>query len=127
MRFPVPRAAATGAVLALGLTGCQTGPTLAQRLHAYVGQPESVIVQGLGVPNRSITTGGIKYLAYDWQSTQIMPGAPVFTGWGWGPYGGWGGGFYGAPAIITLGCEATFQMGPGDVAVAVVFRGNNCG
>jgi len=120
----------------LALAGCQTGPTLSQRLHAYIGQPEQAIVQALGVPQRSITTGGVKYLAYDWQNTQVIPGsggfgwgAPGWGGPGWGP---WGGGFYAPPTVVVTGCEATFQMGPsgqsggGEVAVAVVLRGNGC-
>ncbi|GAB0119319.1 hypothetical protein [Acidisoma sp. 7E03] len=117
----------------LALAGCQTGPTLSDRLHAYIGQPEQAIVQGLGVPARTITTGGVKYLAYDWQNTQIIPGSGGF-GWGWGgdPWGPWGGGFYAPPTVVVTGCEATFQMGPsgqpggGEVAVAVVLRGNAC-
>ncbi len=44
-----------------------------------------------------------------------FPGQPAFPGWGWGGFGGWGGGFYAPPAVVTTGCEATFQMGPGDV------------
>lgn len=122
-----------GAALALGLASCQTGPTLSQRLHAYIGQPEQAIVQGLGVPARTITTGGVKYLAYDWQNTQVIPGSGGY-GWGWGgdPWGPWGGGFYAPPTVVVTGCEATFQMGPsgqpegGEVAVAVVLRGNAC-
>jgi hypothetical protein len=127
MRLSSPRRLTAGlaSLLLFGLAGCQTGPTLSQRLHVYIGQPEAVIVQGLGVPQRSITTGGIKYLAYDWQNTQVIPGG---AGWGWGggPWGPWGGGWYAPPAVITTGCEATFQMGPGDVAVAVILRGNAC-
>ena len=130
MRFSSLSLGAPGALLLLGLASCQTGPTLSQRLHAYIGQPESVLVQGLGVPNRSITTDGITYLAYNWQNTQVIPGG---AGWGWGggPWGPWGGGWYPPATVVTTGCEATFQMGPsgtgtGDVAVAVILRGNAC-
>lgn len=129
MRLPPMPRAGSAALLLLGLASCQMGPTLSERLHAYIGQPEQAIVQGLGVPARSITTGGITYLAYVWQNTEIIPGE---GGWGGGPWGPWGGGWYAPPAVITTGCEATFQMGPsgqpggGDVAVAVVLRGNAC-
>ncbi|GAB0112548.1 hypothetical protein [Acidisoma sp. C75] len=110
----------------LGLAGCATGPSLAQQMHALVGQPEQVIVQQLGVPNRSITAGGITYLAYQFQNTQVIPSGGF--GFGWGGYDGWANGFYAPPpTVIVTGCEATFQMGPGDVAVAVVLRGNDCG
>lgn len=130
MRLSLLRPAAFGGIL-ISLAACQMGPTLSQRLHAYIGQPEPAIVQGLGVPARSITTGGITYLAYVWQNTEVIPGD---GGWGWGggPFGPWGGGWYTPPAVITTGCEATFQMGPsgqpggGEVAVAVVLRGNAC-
>lgn len=133
MRLSLPRF--LGLTTMLALAGCQTGPTLSQRLHAYIGQPEQAIVQGLGVPARSITTGGVKYLAYDWQNTQIIPGSGGGFGWGWGggPWGPWGGGgFYDPPTVVLMACEATFQMGPsgqpdgGEVAVAVVLRGNAC-
>jgi hypothetical protein len=135
MRFLPNCSGLAGTLLLLGLAGCQTGPTLSQSLHAYIGQSETAIVQGLGVPARSITTGGIKYLAYDWQNTQVIPGAGPAFGWGggpWGPWGGWGGGWYAPTTVISASCEATFQMGPsgtgqGEVAVAVVLRGNACG
>ncbi|MBW4023716.1 MAG: hypothetical protein HIU92_11365 [Proteobacteria bacterium] len=118
------------AIVSLALAGCAVGPTLPQRLEAYVGQPESVLVQGLGVPTRSITTGGIKFLAYDWQSQTVIPGSPGYVGWGWGGYGP-GFGVLGAgwptpPAVITTGCEATFQMSPADTVVAFTLRGNAC-
>jgi hypothetical protein len=132
MSFTSPRIGLLGLLALGGLAGCATGPTLAQRMHALVGQPESVLVQQLGVPNRTITAGGVKYLAYTYQNTQVVPGSSFGFGWGgYGPWGGgygpWGGSFYAPPSVIVTGCEATFQMGPGDVAVAVVLRGNNCG
>lgn len=133
MRFASRLIAPLGAIFVLGLTACQTGPTLSERLHAYIGQPEQAIVQGLGVPARTITTGGITYLAYVWQNTQVIPGSPGPWGpWGGGAWGPWGGGFYDPPTVVVTGCEATFQMGPsgqpggGDVAVSVILRGNAC-
>jgi hypothetical protein len=133
MRLTPMSRAGSAALLLLGLASCQMGPTLAQRLQAYIGQPEQAIVQGLGVPARTITTGGITYLAYVWQNTQVIPGSPGPWGpWGGGPWGPWGGGFYDPPTVVVTGCEATFQMGPsgqpggGDVAVSVILRGNGC-
>ena len=87
---------AFGTSLALSLAGCAIGPSLATRLQAYVGQPESVLVQGLGVPNRTIATGGRKFVAYDWQSSTLIPGSPGFAGFGWGGFGGPG---FGAPGF----------------------------
>ena len=122
----IPRAA-LGAALALCLTGCEVGPSLATRLQAYVGQPEAVLVQGLGVPNRTITSGGIKFLAYDWQSSTIIPGNPGFVAWGWGGLGPWGVGWAIPPTIVVTGCEATFQMTPADAVATFTLRGNACG
>ena len=120
---PISRAA-----LLLSLAGCAVGPSLATRLQAYVGQPETVLVQGLGVPNRTITSAGITFLAYDWQSSTVIPGDPGFVGWGWGGYGpSWGIGFPTPPTVITTGCEATFQMTPADTVAAFTLRGNACG
>jgi hypothetical protein len=128
----IPRAA-LGAALLLFLAGCQVGPSLAQRLQGYVGQPETVLVQGLGIPNRTITSGGIKFLAYDWQSSTVIPGTPGFVGYyGWGGYGApgfgaWGGGWAVPPVVVTTGCEATFQISPADTVAAFTLRGNACG
>ena len=103
--------AALGAALLLALAGCQVGPGLATRLQAYVGQPETVLVQGLGIPNRTITSGGIKFLAYDWQSSTVIPGDPGFVAWGWGGYGPpgfgqWGVGWATPPTVVLTGCES---------------------
>jgi hypothetical protein len=122
----IPRVA-LGTALLVSLAGCATGPSLATRLQAYVGQPETALVQGLGVPNRTITTGGIKFLAYDWQSSAVIPGQPAFAAWGWGGFGPWGGGFYAPPTVVVTGCEATFQMTPADTVAAFTLRGNACG
>jgi hypothetical protein len=129
----IPRAP-LGTALLLALAGCATGPSLATRLQAYVGQPETVLVQGLGVPSRTITTGGITFLAYDWQSSAVIPGDPGFVAWGWGGFGfgppglgPWGGGFYAPPAVVTTGCEATFQLSPAATVTAFTLRGNACG
>jgi hypothetical protein len=122
-----PRAA-LGTALLLFLAGCEIGPSLATRLQAYVGQPETVLVQGLGIPNRTITSGGIKFLAYDWQSSTIIPGSPGFVGYGWGAFGPWGGGWAPVPpVVVTTGCEATFQLTPADTVAAFTLRGNACG
>jgi hypothetical protein len=126
----IPRVA-LGTALLVSLAGCATGPSLATRLETYVGQPETALVQGLGVPNRTITTGGVRFLAYDWQSSAVIPGQPAFAAWGWGGFGPgfgpWGGGFYAPPTVVVTGCEATFQMTPADTVAAFTLRGNACG
>jgi hypothetical protein len=125
----LPRAA-LGTALLLSLAGCQIGPSLATRLRAYVGQPETALVQGLGIPNRTITSGGVKFLAYDWQSSTVIPGSPGFVGWGgFGApgFGQWGSGWATPPVVVTTGCEATFQMTPADTVGGFTLRGNDCG
>ena len=126
LSHPVTRAA-FGTGLFLSLAGCQIGPSLATRLQAYVGQPETALVQGLGVPTRTITSGGIRFLAYDWQSSTVIPGDPGIVGWGWGGVGPWGGGWATPPVVVTTGCEATFQMSAADTVATFTLRGNDCG
>ena len=122
----IPRSA-LGAALLLFLAGCEIGPSLGKRLQAYIGQPETALVQGLGVPSRTITSGGIRFLAYDWQSSTVIAGDPGFAGWGWGGFGQWGGGWAAPPVVVSTGCEATFQMSPADTVAAFTLRGNDCG
>ena len=126
LSLSLPRAA-LGTILVLSLAGCEIGPSLSKRLQAYVGQPETVLVQGLGVPSRTITSGGITFLAYDWQSSAIVPGYAGFVGWGMDGFGPWDGGLAAPPVILTTGCEATFQMTPAATVAAFTLRGNACG
>ena len=57
-------------------------------LSRFVGQPESTLVQQMGVPTRSFETGGVRYLAYNEHRINLIPTfpsySPFFTGW----YGG---------------------------------------
>ena len=104
------------------LAGCVD--QVAQResvLDRFVGQPESALVQQMGVPNRTYETGGVKYLAYDQRRVEIVPSfpsySPFFTGW-------YGGGF--PPQVIDLQCETTFAISGGTVR-SFTIRGNACG
>ena len=104
------------------LAGCTN--QLAQRqayLSQFIGQPESALVQQMGVPNRNYETGGVKYLAYDERRIDIIPGpptyAPVYLGW-------YGAGF--PPQVVELTCETTFEINAGTVK-AFTLRGNACG
>jgi hypothetical protein len=107
---------------AIALVGCTD--QLAQRqayLSQFVGQPESALVQQMGVPTRSYETGGVKYLAYDEHRIDIIPGGPTYAPF----YMGW----YGAsfpPQVIELSCETTFEVAAGTVK-AFTLRGNACG
>jgi hypothetical protein len=110
----------------LVLTGLSAGcvDQLAARqasLSRLVGQPESALVQQMGVPNRTYETGGVKYLAYDDRRIEVTPAFPSY-----GPYfGGWyGGGF--PPQVLDLQCETTFEVSDSTVR-AFTLRGNACG
>jgi len=113
-------------VLALLLGGCVN--QLAQReafLSQFVGKPDSVLVQQLGVPTRSFTTNGVQYLAYTESRVDIIPGMPAYP-YAWGaPFWGWyGGGF--PPQVVNLTCETTFAV-TGGIVRSFTLRGNACG
>jgi hypothetical protein len=104
------------------LAGCVNQPAAHQPWFGQlVGQPEAVLVQQMGVPNRTYETGGVKYLAYDERRVDIIPGYPsynpFFTGW-------YGGGF--PPEVVDLRCETTFEIA-GGVVQSFTQRGNACG
>lgn len=97
---------------------------LAQRqafLNRFVGQPETVLVQALGVPDRSYRTGGIAFLAYVDRRIETLP-SPFSAGPWW--LGWYNGGF--PPQVVTLECDTTFQV-QGGIVRSYVLRGNDCG
>jgi len=104
------------------LAGCVD--QLAKReayLKQFIGQPEAAVVQAMGVPTRSIETGGVKYLAYTEHRVDIVPGTPSYGPW----FSGWyGGGF--PPQVVEWNCETTFAITDGKVA-NYTLRGNACG
>ena len=109
-------------VLAGLLAGCVD--QLAAReayLSRFVGQPESTLVQQMGVPTRSFETGGVRYLAYNEHRINLIPTfpsySPFFTGW-------YGGGF--PTQVVELRCETTFEVADGTVKTFTL-RGNACG
>jgi hypothetical protein len=111
--------------IALVLTGLAAGcgNQLAEReamLNRFVGQPESAVVQQMGVPSRTYETGGVKYLAYSEHRIDIVPGFPAYTPF----WPGWYGGGI-PPQVIELRCETTFEVTQGTVR-AFTLRGNAC-
>lgn len=89
-------------------------------LSKFVGQPDSAVVQAMGVPTRTYETGGVKYLAYDEHRVDLIPATPTY-----GPYYlGWYNAF--PPQVIQLDCETTFEVVEGKVR-SFNLRGNACG
>ncbi|HUZ65508.1 MAG TPA: hypothetical protein VMU82_17525 [Acetobacteraceae bacterium] len=114
------------AFILLLLAGCtfRPVPSLSTRMSVYIGDTETQLVQGLGVPTRSYAVGGRKFLAYDDRHLDVIPGDPGFGPWG-PPFGfGWYGGF--PPQVVETGCETTFEVKQGHV-VSFSLRGNACG
>jgi len=109
----------------LALTGCTTGPSLAVKMSAYVGQPESVLVSNLGVPDRRLELDGVTYFAYVRHEISYWPGTfgygPVYYGY-YGPIFP-GGGF--PPYYRDYRCTATFAIKDKRVQ-SFTLRGNDC-
>ena len=109
--------------VALGATACTS--YTAQRaafLNSLVGQPETVVVEQLGVPARVYETGGHRFLAYATGHTTIYAG-----GGGFG-VGGFGRGFgaFDVPAeVVPRVCETTIDLVGGKVQTWAL-HGNGC-
>ena len=110
--------------IALGLAGCTVGPTQAQKMSAYVGQPVSVLVAQLGVPNRRITVNGVTYYAYVKHHISYSPGSygvgPIYYAY-YGPFAD--GGF--PPSYNSETCTTTFAL-QGKLVRSFTLRGNDC-
>ena len=109
---------AVGLLLGEVLSGC--GDPLATRMAAmnqFVGQPEQVLIQRMGVPTRRYEAAGVKYLAYDERQVEILPGV-----------GGIGPSYAGGipPQLVERWCETTFQVSEATVR-SFTLRGNACG
>jgi hypothetical protein len=112
------RVCAVGLLLGAALAGC--GDPLATRMAAmnrFVGQPEQVLIQLMGVPTRRYEAAGLKYLAYDERRVEILPGVG-----GIGPW--YAGGI--PPQLVERWCETTFQVSDATVR-SFTLRGNACG
>ncbi|WP_297366795.1 hypothetical protein [Acidocella sp.] len=117
-------------LMLLSVAGCARGPGYRAQMTAFVGAPETRLVQDLGVPDKQISLNGYEYLAYVRARGQLVPGGGMafYQPWG-GPY--WGG--YGGPVLVepmpqdmmVWRCEATFAVQNGKV-LGVTFRGDDC-
>ncbi len=91
------------------------------RLNQFIGQPDSVLVQQMGVPARTYETDGVRYLAYVEHRVDVIPGIPTYSPF----FPGWyGAGF--PPQVVDLRCETTFQVVGGTVKTFTL-HGNACG
>ena len=69
-----------GFVLLIGFLGACTNMLAARQaqLQPLVGQTELDVVQAMGVPTRTYETGGVKFLSYQQQQTQVIPASPWY-------------------------------------------------
>jgi hypothetical protein len=105
------------------LAGCVD--VLQQRvsyMNQFVGQSETDLVRNLGVPSRTIESGGRRFLAYVDRRLDVIPSTGL---WGpWGFYGPYGGGF--PSEVVERSCETTFEIVDSKVQ-SFTLRGNACG
>lgn len=106
----------------LALSACAIGPSIDERLSAFVGRSELELVSTLGAPSRSYDTGGQRFLSYEEQRTVAVPGGFVGGPWGYrrGLYGG-----FSTTAYAPVQCDVTFGLREGRV-VSYTYRGEGC-
>lgn len=105
----------------LALVGCTLPPSAEVRLAPYVGRSEIELVQGLGVPDRSYETGGLRFLQYE-ERRQVLHQLDPY----WGrPYGRFAPLPLGGPVLLTRSCDATFTLRDG-VVQSFTLRGDDC-
>jgi hypothetical protein len=109
-------------IVLAGLVASCTNQLAARQayLNQFVGQPESAVVQAMGVPTRSFVTGGVTYLAYDEHRVDFLPAPPTFAPWYYGGYGAF------PPQVVQFNCETTFEVADNKIR-AFTLRGNACG
>lgn len=114
-------------LLLLTLAAC-ANPRLAERdayLAQFVGQPEAEVVRQLGIPHRTLETGGSRFIAYLERRQEVARPLPMFM-----PYNRFGGMMLSERAlydqVVERFCEITFEIAAGKVA-AYRFHGNGCG
>lgn len=115
-----------GLIALLLLSACAHQELAARRAHlaSLIGESEVELVRQMGVPTRTFTLHGEKFLAYDERRLQFVPGfygGPPWWGPGWGPWG-WGAA---PPVVVVRGCETTFEIQAGKVA-SFSLRGPDC-
>ena len=107
-----------GLALAACCAGCaRQGPSaLDVKLASMVGQSETALVRQLGVPNRTLETGGHRFVAYVERRQSLVPGGGY-----WGPpWWGWSG-----TQVVTQSCVITFEI-EADKVKGYSYRGDGC-
>jgi hypothetical protein len=108
------------ALTVLTLASC--GPNLSDMrrsmLQSLVGASEVDAIRLLGVPNRTVTADGRRFLQWDQQNQTFYP---QIWGYGWGPP--WYGGV--PPTVVSQTCETMLEVDNGRVQ-SWVQRGNGC-
>lgn len=109
------------------LAGCVQVPGRRDRLDQLVGQPETLVVRTMGVPERTIETDGHRFLAYVERQPASFAGYDMFDGFGrYGTLGYRRLGFEAAPELYERSCETTFEVVGGKVA-GYTLHGDGCG
>ncbi len=105
------------------LAACAQGPSLQERLSAWVGRTEGDLVAEFGVPVRTYEVDGRRFLQYESRRTIVQPGfdRPYFTPWG-PRYGYWPS----PPSYATYACDVTFALRNARVE-SFSYRGQGCG
>ena len=116
---------ATALLAAIVLAGCATGPSLKERMSAFVGKPEADLVKTLGPPKKKIVVGKTAYFAYERTKYGVVPGSiggPLFVDQRPVPYG-----FTPtvSPKYLFNICTTTFAI-KGGIVQSFTMRGNDC-
>jgi len=111
------------------LAGCAyPNPQHVAALNALVGKTETDMLRMYGVPNRTYDSNGVRFVTYQVNRIESIPGdfGPGFGygGFGYGGFGGFGYGGFG-PEIIQRDCDTTFEL-HGGVVQSYQLRGNAC-
>jgi hypothetical protein len=100
MRTPI-----AALLLPLALAACATGPTLEQRLSAYIGRGEGDLVANLGVPLRSYEVDGRRFLQFEQRNTVAMSSPdPYFYGPRWSVWS------VPPASFVEVSCQITFAL-----------------
>ena len=115
----------SAALAACVLAGCTTGPSLKERMSAFVGKPEAELIKALGKPKKKIVIGSTAYFAYERTKYGVVPGSiggPLFVDQRPVPYG-----FTPtvSPKYLFNICTTTFAI-KGGVVQSFTMRGNDC-